>query len=358
MRMVTRSVKPEDPEKRCGDFFLPDFCELRVVFAVVVLSELFAFVLTLSRPAILDPWNDLAMISLFVQWAALSSAAVLCAARRLLCNFSSIAAAIISYLLLLLVILVLSEVSYRVLGNYLLNITAAEHTEFLLRNLAIGAIIAALAMRYFYIHHQWRGRIEAEGEARLQALQSRIRPHFLFNSMNTIASLISNKPEAAEEAVEDLSDLFRASLATDQRMIPLEEELFLTRRYLHMEQLRLGDRLTVEWSLGDIDLNTPVPPLILQPLAENAVYHGIEPLPEGGTVRISATSDHHRLVFTITNPLNNQENRTHTNGNRIALDNISQRLHAHYGDEASLNVEKEERRYTVHLTLPLTGEQV
>lgn len=354
--MVTRSVKPEETEKRCGDFFLPDFCELRVVFAVVVLSELFAFVLTLSRPASIDPWNDLAMISLFVQWAALSCAAVLCAARRMLCGYSDVAAAIISYLLLLLVILILSEVSYRVLGNYLLDIGAAQHAEFLLRNLAIGAIIAALAMRYFYIHHQWRGRIEAEGEARLQALQSRIRPHFLFNSMNTIASLISNKPEAAEEAVEDLSDLFRASLATEQRMISLEEELFLTRRYLHMEQLRLGERLTVEWSLDDIDQSTPVPPLILQPLAENAVYHGIEPLPEGGTIQIGATIDQQRLIFTITNPLSEHKSYARTDGNRIALENISQRLQAHYGEQARLDIDEKELSYTVQITLPLPEE--
>lgn len=355
--MVTSSVKSGEPEKQCGNFFLPDFCELRAVFAVVVLSELFAFVLTLSRPGTSDLWSDLAMISLFVQWAALSSAAVLCAARRLLCGLSNIAAAVISYLLLLLVILILSEVSYRALGNYLLNIVAAEHAEFLLRNLAIGAIIAALAMRYFYVHNQWRHRIEAEGEARLQALQSRIRPHFLFNSMNTIASLISNRPEVAEEAVEDLADLFRASLATDQRMIPLEEELFLTRRYLHMEQLRLGDRLRVEWSLDDIDPNTPVPPLILQPLAENAVYHGIEPLPEGGTVEISAVNEGEQLVFSISNPLSEKEQRSHTRGNRIALENISQRLQAHYGELASLNMEQEQQRYSVRLTLPLTEDK-
>lgn len=356
MQMATREAQTGDSTNQESDFFLPDFCELRVVFAIVILSELFAFVLTLSRPGSPDPWSELALISLFVQWAGLSSAAVLCISRRLLCGFSNMAAAIISYLLLLAVILILSEVSYQALGNLLLDTNTTGHLEFLLRNLAIGAIIAALAMRYFYVHNQWRHRIEAEGEARLQALQSRIRPHFLFNSMNTIASLISNRPEVAEEAVEDLADLFRASLSTEQRLIPLEEELFLTRRYLHMEQLRLGDRLRVEWSVDGIDQRHPIPPLILQPLAENAVYHGIEPLPEGGTVKISATNEGERLLFSISNPLSAEERRSHTRGNRMALDNISQRLHATYGEQASLQMEEEDRLYTVLLTIPVIGD--
>jgi two-component system sensor histidine kinase AlgZ len=355
--MVTRETQARNSANQDSDFFLPDFCGLRVVFAVVILSELFAFVLTLSRPGSADPWSELALISLFVQWAGLSSAAVLCVSRRLLYRFSNMAAALISYLLLLTVILILSELSYWTLGDFLLEASTTGHLEFLLRNLAIGAIIAALAMRYFYVHNQWRRRIEAEGEARLQALQSRIRPHFLFNSMNTIASLISYRPEVAEEAVEDLADLFRASLATEQRLIPLEEELFLTRRYLHMEQLRLGDRLKVAWSLGDIDQRYPIPPLILQPLVENAVYHGIEPLPEGGTVEISATSVDGQLVFSISNPLSGEARRSHTRGNRIALENIRQRLHANYGELASLKMEQQGQRYTVRLTIPLQGDK-
>lgn len=352
---MKRKANPEESEKSRDDFFLPDFCGLRMVFAVVVLSELFAFVLTLSRSGSPAPWNDLALISMFVQWAGLSSAAILCAARRLLCGAGNITAAIISYLLILVVILLISEVSYHALSDYLFQEDARDHAEFLLRNLAIGAIIAALALRYFYVHYQWRRRIEAEGEARIQALQARIRPHFLFNSMNTIASLIHNRPEVAEEAVEDISDLFRASLATDQRLIPVEQELFLIRRYLHMEQLRLDDRLKVEWSLGELDMQALIPPLILQPLVENAVYHGIEPLPDGGTVVIGATTLQGRLVFTLTNPVGGGSEPSHIHGNRIAQENIRQRLAAHYGDRAGLETALDNDLYTVRLFIPLKG---
>ncbi len=339
-----------DNAKHCDRLFLPNFCGLNTVFAVVVLSELFAIILTLSRnPGNL--WSDLALTSLFMQWAGLSSAALLCLSRRMLCRRSNIEAGLLSYLLLLLVVLLLSEISYRLLPGI-----HADHLNYLLRNMAIGAIVTALALRYFYVHYQWRRRMEAESEARIQALQARIRPHFLFNSMNTIASLIRAQPQAAEEAVEDLADLFRASLRADQNMVPLEDELFLTRRYLHMEQLRLGDRLSLEWQIGGIDLLTPIPPLTLQPLVENAVYHGIEPLPGGGTITIRGEQNDGRLALHISNPVGPSSQHIHHPGNRMALDNIRQRLSARFAERATLHIEENDTTYTVSISLPLREE--
>ena len=343
-------------EQKTGELFLPDFCGLHSVFAVVVLSELFALILTLGAAgAGYDPWHHLALTSLFMQWAGLSSAMMLCASRRLLARLSGTAAAVSAYLLLLLLILALSEVAYQITLELRSPQNPSQHLAFLLRNLAIGAIVIALALRYFYIQHQWKQRIRAEAEARLQALQARIRPHFLFNSINTVTSLIHDHPDQAEEALLDLADLFRAGMGEEQRRIPFRDELALTRSYLHMESLRLGERLKVVWQLDAIPPEALMPPLMLQPLVENAVYHGIEPHSRGGTITLDGRLDEEKLVLTLTNPLPPSQ-APRKQGNRLALDNIRERLEAHYGPRASLAIEESEQLYCVTLTLPLEVE--
>ena len=339
---------------KANDFFLPNFCERRMVLAVVVLAELFAFILTLAQASYAsDPWEDLALISLFMQWAALTSASVLCVARKWLERLEPLQAIAAAYGLLLLVIIVITEATFLVLGGTDFIPRAGNHLDFLLRNIAIGGIVNALALRYFYMQQQLRKRLQAEASARLDALHARIRPHFLFNSMNTIASLIGTHPEQAEEAVEDLSDLFRASLGKENHFLPLSEELYLTKRYLHMEGLRLGERLEVEWQIAADVESLPLPPLTLQPLVENAVYHGIEPRPEGGTVVIGAARTGNRLQLWVSNPLVEGTPASQRNGNRVALDNIRERLAAHYGDEAQLTMESEAGRMVVRIILPL-----
>lgn len=342
---------------KANDFFLPNFCERRMVLAVVVLAELFAFILTLAQASYAtDPWEDLALISLFMQWAALTSASVLCLARHWLERLEPVPAVMATYLLLLLVIIVITEATFIALGGTMFIPRAGNHLDFLLRNIAIGGIVSALALRYFYMQQQLRKRLQAEASARLDALHARIRPHFLFNSMNTIASLIGSHPEQAEEAVEDLSDLFRASLGKENHFLPLSQELFLTRRYLHMEGLRLGERLQVEWQIDEGLDAVLLPPLTLQPLVENAVYHGIEPRPEGGSVIIGTRRIDDRLLLWVSNPLVEGQPATPHNGNRVALENIRERLAAHYGELATLTMDSGDERVVVRITLPLQQE--
>ena len=119
-------------------------------------------------------------------------------------------------------------------------------------------------------------------EARLQVLQARIRPHFLFNSINAVLSIVRAEPRQAETALEDMADLFRMAMADAQDLVPLRQEIELGRQYLALEQLRMGERLRVNWHIEDMPDDALMPPLMLQPLLENAVYHGIEPLPQGG----------------------------------------------------------------------------
>ncbi len=232
----------------------------------------------------------LARTSGYLLWNGLLCAAVLCKARPWLAQRSLRASALIALGLIVGTVALVSEAAYW-LGRAWeqrigvpSGIFPREHWKFLLPNVGIAAIVGALALRYFHVAHEWRRSVELEARSRIRALQARIRPHFLFNSMNTIASLTRSDPARAEEAIEDLSDLFRVSLSEARAQITLREELEVARIYQRIEQLRLGDRLQVRWKVADLPAEAIVPSLLLQPLLENAIGHGIEPLPEGGTV--------------------------------------------------------------------------
>jgi two-component system sensor histidine kinase AlgZ len=232
-----------------------------------------------------------------------------------------------------------------------------EPFSFILRNLAISSIISLVALRYFYVQHQWKKNIQAEARARLQALQARIHPHFLFNSLNTIASLIPHLPAQAEQATLDLAELFRFSLEQKDK-IRLEEELNITRRYLAMESLRLGERLQVTWQLDTgLPMDELIPALILQPLVENAVYHGIQPLTTGGRVTISVATREDTLLFSVTNPRPSSRTAISRNGYRIAQDNIRQRLALAYGTQSALKVREAADHYSVSFAIPRKAKQ-
>lgn len=352
---------PQAPDSKTADnFFLPDFCNVRMVFAVVVISEMLAIVLTLSPlQSSVNRWNDLSIISLFVQWVGLSSAAVLCLARSWLARQSETRAATISYSLLLLTTLLITELAFWVggfvqLDNWQPNFWQPSEwqQDLLLRNLGISAIVNAIVLRYFYIQLQWKKNVRAEAQSRLQALQSRIRPHFLFNSLNTIASLTQINADQAEAAVENLADLFRNNLADASLHITLADELQLTRRYLEIEKLRLGDRLQLRWSIDDLPTEASVPRLILQPLLENAIYHGIEPISQGGTIGIDGHVYDRDIYITISNPLPGKQDSEQRKGNQIAQDNVRQRLVAIYGESGKLSVQEGENDYIITLILP------
>lgn len=346
------------PKPARDDFFLPDFCAVGVVFVVVMVAELFAFVLVLAPGARGDFWSELSLVSLFVQWVALSSALALCLARPWLSRLGTTAAATGSYALLLVVGLAVSEAGYRLLHYTDFSADGADnHALFLLRNLALCAIVGAVLLRYFYVQHHWQRNVQREATARLQALQARIRPHFLFNSMNTIAALIRDKPAQAEEAVEDLADLFRATLVDVQRPVTLAQEIELVRRYLRIEQLRLDARLRVEWDIEALPLQAQVPALLLQPLVENAIYHGIEPLPEGGCIRIQGRCEGDMIDLIVSNPLPGVAGAARHNGNRMALDNIRERLVYAYAGRASLDVAQAQGQYQVRVRFPAAAPE-
>jgi two-component system sensor histidine kinase AlgZ len=337
-------------------FYIPDFCATRMVFAVVLIAELVALTLALARPD--APFlTELARISMFLQWLGLTNAALLCYSRRWLARLTVPQSSAAAFALILFNTVLISEAALW-LGTAFgtVGIAApAEHWPFLLRNAGIALIVTALVLRYFFVTHQWQTHVRAEALSRIQALQARIRPHFLFNSMNTIAALTRSDPKRAEEAVEDLADLFRATLRDSHSPLRLKEELELSRIYQRIEALRLGNRLEVRWDVAALPMRAFVPGLTVQPLLENAIYHGIEPLERGGTVTISGRVVDGELEIVVSNPVaQTAATGEPRSGNRLALDNIKQRLELAYGRRGSLEVEQEPGRYRVTVRFPYT----
>lgn len=339
------------------DFFLPDLCKAQSILFLVLISELLVFVQVLFSSDFFEfDWVELGLTSLFIQWLVLVSAALLCNIRPWLMRMSLPWATSIAYGLILLVTVIFSGVAELVV----VVLEGADGIDReglgrIFRNLVIAVIMTGIAFRYFFLAHQLRMQVAAELTSRIQALQSRIRPHFLFNSMNIIASLITVDPELAEEVVEDLSILFRASLdeATSQP-VRLADELDLCEKYMHIESLRLDDRLRVDWKIA-VDTNViKIPLLTLQPLLENAVYHGIQPLLKGGLVTVAVSEQQGEVEIEITNPVVSLDKRVHS-GNKMALDNIRHRMAAVYGPAASLSTHESDGLFITRLKYPAKG---
>jgi two-component system sensor histidine kinase AlgZ len=214
---------------------------------------------------------------------------------------------------------------------------------------ALWGAIAALAI-LFYFDLRSRAFSPALAEARLMALTARIRPHFLFNSLNAVLGVIRSDPRRAEQALEELSDLFRVLMRENKDLVTLGEEFALCRQYLEIERLRLGERLHAEWDVDACPMDAQVPPLMLQPLLENAVYHGVEPSPEPATVTIRALREGEQIRIVLSNPYHG-ENANHT-GNRMALDNIRERLMLFYDLEARLETEAKDGLFRATIRLP------
>ncbi len=214
-------------------------------------------------------------------------------------------------------------------------------------------LITGVLIGYFDL----RGRAlsPALTEARLQALQARIRPHFLFNSINAVLSLIRKNPAQAEHALEDMADLFRVLMADNRELTLITREVELCRQYLALEQLRLGERLQVTWDIAEMPNDALIPPLVLQPLLENAVYHGVEPSSVPGVITIRISRDRDRIHIVLRNPYH--PDGDHHAGNRMALSNIQERLALHFDVEASIKTDATADSYEVHIVIPyLTGD--
>ena len=290
-------------------------------------------------------WNALGPefldIAMFAEPVIFGSLVILCAARRVLQRMPyavAVAAACA-------VALLLAWLTYEIGGQ----VGLARPTPLSFAQPAVLTLfVTACVLAYFDMRS--RALEPAVAEARIQALQARIRPHFLYNSINAVLSLIRSEPRRAERALEDLADLFRVLMAENRTLAPISSEIELVRQYLALESLRLGERLRVTWRTDTMPADALVPPLLLQPLVENAVYHGVEPCPDGGEIAIDVGMAGDVLQMVLTNPVP-AESRQGA-GNRMAIANIRERLQLHFDAEASMRSEVADGRYKVVIRMP------
>ena len=323
---------------------LPNFCNLGVMLRSLLIANLFVVAAALARAATLDAaWLEFLLLAAFCEPMLILSLGLLCAARRPLHRMGYVPAlAAIGVLEVALAWVAVQAGAGLVPGG------SPPFAQVALLTLLVTAAVL------FYFDLRSRALSPAVAEARIQALQARIRPHFLYNSINAVISLIRSDPRGAERALEDMSDLFRVLMADNRTLTPVAQEIELTRQYLAIESIRLGERLRVAWRTDGVPADAMVPPMVLQPLVENAVYHGIEPSPGGGEIAIEITRAGPQLHMTLTNPMP-AENR-HAPGNRMAIANIRERLQLHFDAEATMKSEVRDGIYTVTIRMPyLTG---
>ncbi len=336
--------------------FLPGLCTPQEILRVMLGAEVLALILALtsSSATYTASFVKVALTSLFVQWVVLSSTLVVCMLSNKLrdLNLTKITAGVSTIVVSFTIgasILAIMADSYQKVG-----VVHYWDTPFVLRNAFLALVLILLALHYFYIQSQRTQFVKADSGAKYDALQSRMRPHFLFNSLNTIAQLIQVDQDKAEDALLDLADIFRTTLDTRNR-ISLGEELDVTLRYLRMEGLRLGKRrLNIVWDMDrkTLPFNMEIPPLLLQPLVENAIYHGIQPCKDGGTIGISLYDGGETLDIVVSNPVPPEGTTGHSKGNHIAQENLKNRLKLAYGDRANLKITKSEHQYRVSFSIP------
>ncbi len=342
------------------DVVIPDCCNLGTILVVLlaVNGALVAGILLHSAS-----WQtgllEFVEKSLQIELSCLSSLFVLCGLRRMLRRLPRLQ----QRLACALVPAVLAGMAaYFLDGAGWLASASASGSVSALGASVNAALVAALFG--FLLQHYFALRIRAFSpalaEARLQALQARIRPHFLFNSLNAVLSLIRTEPRQAETTLEDLADLFRVLMRDARDIVSLEDEIRICHQYLAIEKIRLGERLQVDWSLQNIDdavlQHARIPSLLLQPLLENAVHYGVEPVstPVAITVRVRRSLD--RIEIVVRNPIGAgaaaKATAPPTLGNHMALANIRERLLLLYDVEAALTTSSEKGCFEARLHFP------
>jgi two-component system sensor histidine kinase AlgZ len=334
MSHASKSTSP-----RVGFDTMPDFCSATAVLIALLLAELVALLLAMNDFVSNENfWSTVGLNCLFIIWVILPSQALLCLIKGWLSKLHLMFAVGIGFLVIQLFTCAVTWISYSGLSYFaFLNAEGDFLYTVYLRNLGISSIISLILLYHLYMQSRWKQQVQAELNARLQALQSRIQPHFLFNSLNTIASTVHDDPELAENLLVHMSELMRAGLNTQNTLVTLADELRLVHSYLNIETQRIGDRLKVEWNVDKSVCDARIPPLSVQPLVENAVYHGIETSADGGTVEITATLRERSVVLMVRNSVaqnNHQENMTQGHG--IALDNVMARVKGWFGDDGKV----------------------
>ena len=319
---------------------LPNFCNLGVMLrSMIAVNLLLAAAAVIRAPSLNDVGSEMLAFAAYGEPMLIVSLALLCLARRWLVTLGYGGA----YIVIAVFELALAYPFHLLAAN----VSIAQQMPFT-QLAAITVFVAGISLAY--LDFRARALSPAVAEARIQALQARIRPHFLYNSINAVLALMRSDPRRAERALEDLADLFRVLMADNRTLAPIANEVELVRQYLALEELRLGDRLRVVWRIDGMPPDALVPPLVLQPLVENAVYHGIEPSQSGGAIEIDVGLAGKQIVMELRNPFP-REGR-HSAGNKMAITNIRERLQLHFDAEASMRSEVKDGFYRVTIRIP------
>jgi len=322
---------------------LPDFRNLGILLRILLAVNAASLVTAVIKAATLASTGEMLIeISAMVQPVMFLTLLILAAAQPLLDRLRHD----LGVGLVLLAAMAVTA-AFHLLGQGLIG----ETNDALARHLFFAVVAVGLLLAWFDLRS--RALSPALVEARLEALQARIRPHFLFNSLNAVLSLIRADPRRAEHVLEDLADLFRALMADSRVLSTFASEVELARQYLAIESVRLGERLCIEWDIEQMPGEARLPALILQPLLENAVYHGIEPSMTPGTVIIRIFRAGNEVHTLLSNPLPDTGQRRQ--GNRIAVENIRERLALFFDAEARMRTRESNGRYEVSIRVPYTA---
>lgn len=350
------SVKESDSSSKTQHprYYFGDLNQWSHVWELLFTANALAIIVAIaSMRGIADfTWGVLLHHMLFVSWVTVCFALAIEQLQHFLLRLSRQVSLFICYVILLILVwfttCFINFLEFYV-NNVVHQLTWESLTQHSLRHLLLGGGLGIIVLRYLYVREQWIAQQQSELMARVQALQARIHPHFLFNSLNSVVSLISIDPFKAEQMLIDLSSLFRASL-TELKEVSLAEEIELCQRYLKIEKVRLGDRLEVVWRLdSDKKLQmAKIPLLTLQPLLENTIYHGVETLSKKSTVSILVEVVDQSVNIVLTNPYQIKE--TSRQGNGVAIENVKQRLIAYYGANVKFNTFSRDGVYTTLLS--------
>ena len=326
-----------------GTYFFTKIGQWQHLLELIVASNVLAMVLALAEAR---SWHALEGIrvlqyTFFINWVILSFSAFVDYFQDFFTKLSQKVALTLGFVVLQIIVL-LTTCAANIIQFWAARSTGfSENVLFhgVSLHLGYGSLLGAFCLRYLYMREQWLRQQYSELNARIQAMQARIHPHFLFNSLNSVVSLISIDPDKAENMLISLSRLFRASFQ-ELKLVSLEEEIDLCKQYLSIEKMRLGDRLTVEWNIQAtaIELKrATIPLLTLQPLLENSIFHGVEKVLQASTISVLVEILQNQVTIVITNPYSHDKIKSRT-GNGIAIENVEQRLKAYYGPAVKFQV--------------------
>lgn len=330
--------------------WLPDLCNPLALLRLILLAVLITLVLILLRQGIAGfGLNSMGMLFLYAVWVVFISAAGLCFLRKFLGQLSMLASSTLAILWLAVAASICALAGYWALRYFLLD-QQISWVDLWGQTTLIAVILGALVLRFLFVHHQLQIQQQRLMQAQFDALQARIRPHFLFNSLNSIATLVGIDGRRAEDAILNLSDILRATLGEDTE-VSLAKELETCRKYLDIEALRMGDRLKVDMDI-DPDLHhLKLPPLCLQPLMENAVLHGLQKRPEGGCLEVKIGRDQAGAVRILVENSLPEEPGTKSNGANSALVNIRSRMESFYPGRVSFQCGQKDGVYQVLIVI-------